>query len=193
MSNRFFQALMKIVERLNRGLEKAIYKLESFRRNLTLRFFQAVRSLERILRALWDIIRICAPIMLTFAPPIFGMLVASTIFRLWTVDYWLFFLMSTLLLLILLFVYFTTDATQSEYKVVQASERISFKTDLGEMPTATKVFGAILVLSFLGIILYVSVGLFFGILLFVLEFIVILILDRYYGITAEQSVKRVRK
>jgi hypothetical protein len=137
--------------------------------------------MERLFRVTWEIIKILVPILVTFLPPVTGSIIAFTLFQPFDLDSTILVVMSVLLFLLLLFAYFASEEEPgTDFQILQAQERLTYLTDLNAYSLGMKVCGvAVATGAFLGL-WFLSPGLFVGIVLFLVEFGIVLLLPRLY-------------
>jgi hypothetical protein len=188
LTDRLISGLKAISNKLSLGLDRAIYKLDKFRRQLILRFYRALRVMEKLFKVIWEILRILVPILATFVPPLLGIVIALLVFSPLGQDSIIVLAFSTVLLITVLFAYFATDdGADTNYKVLQAQEKLIYISDLSEYSVEMKLFGTTILIGFFVGLWFFIPGLFVGIVLFILEFAVILLLPRIYKVPDGQG------
>jgi hypothetical protein len=179
--DRLTTGLKQLSDRLGLALDRAIYKLDKFRQQLILHFYSALRIIEKLFRVVWEIIKILVPIIVTFIPPGLGILIS--LFVLTGLDTIILLLFSIVLLLMLVLAYLAKDDSNAKsYRVLHAEERLKYLSDLSEYSIPLKLGGAGLGISIFVALWFISAGLSLGIVIFVAEFVVILLLPRIYKV-----------
>ena len=170
VSNQIFRSLDAVLENLWRGLDRLIRNLEELRRYLLAklnRFLEFLENLKLRLVALW---RVLYPYVLIFVPPSIGIVLSLV---LWSAP------LAIMTVLLFLLLAYSFRATSSIQNIESAS---NFSIDIGP---STRVFGAVLAGLLLLMTALISIGLFLGFVLFLLEFLVIYLLRRDLPVATE--------
>ena len=184
--DRLTTGLKHFSDKLSLALDRAIYKLDKFRRQLILHFYGALHVIEKLFRVVWEIIKILVPIIATFIPPALGILFSLLV--LGGLDSVILLVFSIALLLMLVLAYLAKDdSTAGNYRVLHTQERVKYLSDLSEYSIPLKIVGAAFVIGVFVTFWFISAGLFLGIVLFIVEFIVVLLLPKIYKIPPVES------
>lgn len=160
-----FVSFDRMLQRLWSKLDVALAKLEFLRQSLLRRLNETLRFLDALKDRLLGIIKALFPYFLMLVPPVVGLVLS---FFMWSPAL---FLMTGLLVFLLTYALLSKDKSE----ILVPIERIN-------VGISTKIFGGVLLGLLLLAVLWISIGLFFGLILFFIEFCLVYFLRNEYQI-----------
>jgi hypothetical protein len=83
--------------------------------------------MEKLFRVIWEILRILVPISATFTPPLLGLLIGFFALPPLGADSIIVLIFSVVLLIVILFAYFATgDGADTNYRMLQTQEKLTY-------------------------------------------------------------------
>jgi hypothetical protein len=181
-AEQFLAGLHRLYTRLAEKLDRALDKLDEITKALLRKYYRALNYLEKLFGILRKLGRVLFPIFLLFAPPVLGFVITFFAYDVYFWDSIVLGVMSTILLLFLIASFrSTTETANASVDDPKVQLPLAITSELDNIGQGRKIFGAVTAFAALALSAYLSIGLFIGILLFVVEVTVLYFLKWMYG------------